>query len=278
MSLSAKLIDVTPEMAEDFLMRNSRNRPVLQARVDQYAADMRAGEWQVNGEAIKIAADGTVLDGQHRLFAILEADATVKLLVITGLPLEAQETMDQGRSRSFGDVLKLRGEGNYFVLASATRLVAAYERDGLPFYVRRGLSVPEQSRTLDRNPGIRESCAFVTSRRRPWIPVSAVSGLHYLFSIADTAGADDFVDRLATGANLSVDSPIYVLRERLIREHDTHDERTMSEKVKLALIIKAWNAYQDGETIQRLGFTPGGAKPDRFPAIRGLHDRDQVAA
>ncbi|PTL55775.1 hypothetical protein [Paraconexibacter algicola] len=278
MSLSAKLIEVTPAFAEELLLRNERNRHVHSARVGQYAADMRDGAWKLNGEAIKIADDGTLLDGQHRLMAVLEADVSVQMLVITGLPPEAQETMDQGRARSFGDVLHLRGEKDYFVLAASTRLVAAYERDGVPFAVRRGLSVPEQARTLERNPGLRDSVEYSGRRRRPWLSRGPASGLHYLFSIADQEGADDFFDRLASGANLNTGDPIYLIRERLIRDHQATDGRTSSERTKLALIIKAWNAYQDGDTPARLTFVPGGANPERFPSINGLHARGEVPA
>ena len=99
--VKAELTTITPEQAEDLLLRNDHNRSIETARVLQYAQDLRRGEWQINGEAIKVADTGRLLDGQHRLMAILEADTPMTTLLITGMPETTQETMDQGRPRSF---------------------------------------------------------------------------------------------------------------------------------------------------------------------------------
>lgn len=272
--IHARLVELTPKLAHQLLQRNKHNRGIANARVEQYAADMRRGDWQINGEAIKVSRDGQILDGQHRLLAILEADTPIQTLLITGLPPETQETMDQGRSRSFADALKLRGEKSYATLASAVRLVCLYERDGVPFHDggrKSAPSIAQLSRTLDRNPELRGSVEFARSIPRPWLSQSVVAGLHHLFSIADADSARDFFRKLATGEDLSSTSPIYVLRERLIAEHADKASR-LNHRALLAFIIRAWNAYMDGETIRRLVFNPGGANPDRFPAVRGLVD------
>lgn len=275
--ISARLATITPEDAEELLLANDHNRSVERARVTQYANDLRNGTWDLNGEAIKVAESGRLLDGQHRLMAVLEADTPMTTLLITGLPDEAQETMDQGKPRSFADVLKLRGEKYCTGLAGATRMVFAYERDGVPFVIsgRHGTpSVPQLSRTLERNPELRDSVRLAYEyMRRPWVPVTTIAGLHYLFASASQEDADDFVHRLASGADLGVDDPRYVLRERLIREHAQTDERRISAKVKTAFIVLAWNAYRQGEPLERLRWNPGGASPDRFPDIDGLVSR-----
>lgn len=63
---------ITPELAADLLSRNMKNRPVSQQRVRKYMAAMVAGKWLLNGEAIKISIDGRLIDGQHRLKAIIQ--------------------------------------------------------------------------------------------------------------------------------------------------------------------------------------------------------------
>lgn len=55
-TVKAKMVTLTPELAEQLLARNTHNRTVSRPRVAQYAADMRAGHWAFNGEAIKITA------------------------------------------------------------------------------------------------------------------------------------------------------------------------------------------------------------------------------
>ena len=93
-----------------------------------YAADMGDGHWQFNGEAVKFAGDGSLLDGQHRLAAIIEADVVLPLLVVRGLASSAQETVDGGAKRKFSDVLKLRGEPNADHLAAVARRVTLWKR------------------------------------------------------------------------------------------------------------------------------------------------------
>lgn len=269
--IQARMMTITPQIAEGLLARNTHNRAVRISAVDQYAADMRKGDWQVNGEAIKISAGGQILDGQHRLMAILEADTPITTLLITGLPVESQETMDQGRARSFGDVLKLRGEKQYSILAAAVRIVCLYERDGIPFHLsgrRPAPTVQQLSRTLERNPEIRASVTIGSKLNRPWLTATIIAALHYLFSSADPVDAEDFFAKVTSGANIGPGDAAYVLRERLIKEH--YDEGGLQATVKLAFLVRAWNAYRTGETIHRLVWTPGGSNPDRFPAIDGL--------
>lgn len=249
--LSAKIVTITPKLALQLLGRNTHNRSVVQARVDQYATDMRKGDWQVNGEAIKISSDGQILDGQHRLMAVLEADTSIESLLITGLPPAAQETMDTSTwpPRS----------------GSSASMSATSSGAGRPAV---NGSVKQLSRTLERNPEIRDSVKLAASLRRSWLGVSVMAGMHYLFATADRDDADDFINKLATGESLTSADPIYVLRERLIKEH--YDAGGLHSRVKFAFLVRAWNAYRRGETLSRLVWTPGGAHPDRFPEIDGL--------
>jgi hypothetical protein len=266
----AKMLTLTPTLAAKLLQANTHNRSVSRSRVRQYAADMRQGHWAFNGEAIKIAVDGQILDGQHRLLAVLDADKPVDTLLITGLPPVAQETMDQGRSRTFADVLKLRGEADHFNLAAAVRIVCLYEREGIPYKAPfvDAPTVHECLRTLDRNGAIRDSVKLAGQlRRSSLIPVSTIAALHYLFASVNEADANAFMTKLLRGENIDASSPIYVLRDRLLVDLR---EKILTPKIKLAFIVRAWNAYMEGEHISRLMWNPGGSNPDRFPKIHGL--------
>jgi hypothetical protein len=220
--VQVKMVTVTPQIAEKWLQRSTHNRNVVRARVDQYAADIRRGEWRVNGEAIKISRDGKILDGQHRLLAVLEANAAITTLVITGLEPEAQETMDQGRARSFADVLKLRGEKYYQPLSTAARALCIYELYGeilAPPY-KAAPTIQQCSRTLERNPELRDSVKFAFGILRPWMPGTYMGALHFLFATVDAEAARDFLTRLRTGDGLVRGDAIHALREKLVETHD----------------------------------------------------------
>ena len=279
-AIIARLVTITPQLAEQWLQQNTHNRGVTNSRVDQYAADMRKGEWRVNGETIKLAADGRVLDGQHRLLAVLEADVEIQTLVITGLEEQAQETMDQGRARSLADVFKLRGEKYHNALATSARVLALYERYGQivqPAY-QAPPSIAQASRALERNPELRDSVACVYQLRRPWMPSSHLGALHFLFAIVDPDAASDFVTKLSTGEELRRGHPVHTLREQLMTAH--MERAAIAQRTQLALIVKAWNAYMDGDqVIQPLRWTPGGPHPEPFPKIAGLAEpQDQTVA
>lgn len=269
----ARVVTITPQLARGLIEhRNNSNRDVTLGRVDQYAEDIRRGEWIVNGEAIKISRDGEVLDGQHRLLAVLDADAPITTVLITGLPPEAQESMDQGRPRTFGDVLKLRGEKDYYVLAAAVRIVTTYERSGIPLpgYVF-SPSNQQLSASLKRNPEIRDSCAFANRHRQRWINVSVVGALHYLFSAADAARAGEFFRQLTVASN--TDQPIRQLRERLVAEHEAVEHPRLHVRTKIAYVVKTWNAWLDSAALEL-----SWRSDEPFPTISGLADDEEREA
>lgn len=77
---------ITPELAQEYLSRNKNNyRKVNNGRVAAYAQDIKAGNWQANGESIKFDKEGNLKDGQHRLSAIIMAGIPVRMMVLRDL-------------------------------------------------------------------------------------------------------------------------------------------------------------------------------------------------
>lgn len=129
--ITAKVETITPEIAKTMLGENVNNRRISRDNVNLFAREMRNGEWRFNGEAIKFGKDGRLLDGQHRLLAVIAADKPLTTLVIRGLEDETQQTMDSGKTRTLGDVLTLRGEKNSTQLASLARAVYLADQLGM---------------------------------------------------------------------------------------------------------------------------------------------------
>ena len=122
---------ITPEMAEAFLEGNTHNRLVKTVNFKKLVDDMAAGRWDFNGESIKFAEDGTLLDGQHRLLACVESGKPFIAIIVTGLPAVAQETIDTGSSRSLADVLRLRGYASANELSSFLRYRVKIDKFGI---------------------------------------------------------------------------------------------------------------------------------------------------
>lgn len=72
---------IDPARAAVYLACNTGNRPLDPARVQRFARAIRRGRWQADRGAIEFAADGRLVNGQHRLFAIVATGRTLAVAV-----------------------------------------------------------------------------------------------------------------------------------------------------------------------------------------------------
>ncbi len=124
---------ITPNYARSVLAKGSPNRKLSEGKVMQYARDMLNNQWVLNHQGIAFDEDGNLIDGQHRLEAIVRSGCTVDMMVTTGLTktatnglvLHVMDTVDRGRIRSVGDQLYLRhGWQNANAVASYAKVCA----------------------------------------------------------------------------------------------------------------------------------------------------------
>ena len=119
---------VTPEEAQNILnTRNTVNRPIDKRQVARYAASMKAGAWRINGECLVFAPDGTLLDGQNRLAAVVKAGVSVAFCVWYNVPEDARSSMDSGKKRTAADVLHFKGYRNANIMAPIVRMAYVYD-------------------------------------------------------------------------------------------------------------------------------------------------------
>lgn len=95
--------EISPEQAAKWLERNDNNRNVNVAKVKKMAKDMREGHWDTTHQGIAIASDGTLVDGQHRLLAIVESGVTVRMNVTFNAA--KSQHIDSGNIRSMATTL-----------------------------------------------------------------------------------------------------------------------------------------------------------------------------
>lgn len=106
---------ITPQLAFDWLDKfNTHNRPQKKDAVKRYADDMREGRWEpFTHQGIAFYknplhdADAVLLDGQNRLWAVIEADKPVMMQVNVNIPMAAQKTMDDHVRRRMTDVIAI---------------------------------------------------------------------------------------------------------------------------------------------------------------------------
>ena len=266
MPVTSEIRSITPAMAQRLLNTQATNRSLNNNWVDQLVGIIQRGEWEMNGEAIIIDSAGCLIDGQHRLTAIVKSGITVKTLIVSGVSPDAIETIDRGTPRTLANVLEMRQEGYANALSAGLAYLNAWQTNGnfrLPGTTK--MSVHQALALLEANPGLRASVRVgdVVARRAA-IPAALAGVLHYVTAKIDLSDAEFFANQLREGAGMAADDPIFVLRERIALSRAVRANRLDTNEIA-ALYIKAWNAYRKGTKVRQLRWSPGGARPEDYP-------------
>jgi len=96
---------ITPAIARSILAMNIGNRNVRTSVVSKYAKDMKNGMWLTTPEGIAIDKTGNLIDGQHRLHAIVESGVSQNMLVFRNVDPEVYSKLNRGLVRSYADAL-----------------------------------------------------------------------------------------------------------------------------------------------------------------------------
>ena len=104
--MEIQIVAVTPMLAAEFLTRNATNRRIRPGHVNALSAVMTAGQFQSTHQGIALNVEGELVDGQHRLLAIVKSGVTVRMPVAYGINAEhyGHLMVDVGMNRSTADV------------------------------------------------------------------------------------------------------------------------------------------------------------------------------
>lgn len=270
--LSVEIETITPQLAEAFLETMGVNRPLSSSNLAKITADMRAGRWHADGGPIRFDRAGRLVDGQHRLWALIETGKTFDFVVVRDVDSAAMATMDTGKARSASDIIGIHDPSakQLTALAAVTSIAWRWTQGVRGIRLRSSpIANDDLLRFYDEH---KESLAAATraGRRISWAvrgaPAQGFSLCVWLFDRIDAGDAEYFGNRLIDGVGLSDGDPIYALRELMLREAaGRRVGSSMRADLCVALVIKAWNAYRAGASIRVLSFKAGGAAPERFP-------------
>lgn len=254
MSITTSIDRITPVQAMAILELAGKNRAISRTVVKRYAASMEQGDWCLNGEAIIIDDTGYLLDGQHRLHAVIESGCTIEALVVRGVDRDAFPTVDIGLKRSASSVFAMDGHSNTTALAAGLRLLHSWLSQGNLDTSHRAASPTELRRVLDEHPDMTLSAtAAAKYRRTNMLATSAVAFTHYMFMRAsDEATANEFFRMVSEGDMLALGDPCLTVRNRLIRDGALGSARRSSTKAQIEILIRAWNAKREGRTLTRV--------------------------
>ena len=261
--MKTELKTITPEYAKTLLeTKNLGNRPLNTRHVKELVREITEGRWKVNGDTICFN-DTRLIDGQHRLAAVVAANMPIQSLVVEGLPFDVFDTKDVGKRRSPGDTLFVRGEANSARVAAALVMIERYMTKRVNNNQTKFTNT-EVEMLLKKHPGIRD-CIIASSTIKRLIRPAVIDACYYLFSQKDKAMADEFVDKVLRGTNLDEKSPYSLMRERLVA--NTTSKSKINAPYMMALCIKTWNLVRLGKNARSLAWRSSGESQEDFPEI-----------
>lgn len=259
--MKVELRTITPQMAKAMLEKNTHNRPANKKHVSVLANQIKKGLWKVNGDTICMNCS-RLIDGQKRLMAVIEADMPITTLVVEGVADDVFDTKDIGQRRSQADTLACEGQVNSKELAACLGYIERYYTGQT--MERRSYNNTEILELLAKYPKASESIKQCHNKKRI-ISKAVLAACHFLFEQLDHEKANWFVATLISGQGLTEGMPLYLLRERLMR--NALSKAKLSNPYIMALVIKSWNHERQGRTMKYLRFREDGDSPEAFPVV-----------
>lgn len=266
-ALDVSIKTITPQVAKTLLSTSFRNRKLKKSRVSRYWGAMKRDEWIV-AQPIMLNCDGSLIDGQHRLQAVILHGKPVDFLMIKGY--ERENTfgkIDDVGPRKLNDWLHIHGEELPDVLAQVIVLAQNDVRGCIPTGQRSftfSQTAVEGVEFLEQHPEIRQS-VVAPGVVNVLVSRGMSSFCHWKFAAVDRVVADAFFVDLMMGEKEGETDPVYLLRERLKSNRLAASKLTRTEK--LALIYKTWNAIRTGKKSRTLAWCGTGKGAEDFPEV-----------
>jgi len=262
---------ITPELALNWITKNTNNRPMDRVNLARIKKEITNGNFIFNGDTIRFDTNGNLLDGQHRLMAVIQTGISIESLVVFGIREDAFTIIDTGKRRSAVDALSVANYKNTSLLAASLTLIDKYYTSRVmkyPRYTNREVICLAEKYQIDSYVK-----TWGSKCRNRLIEGSLGVTCQYLFHKVMAPGKVDYwlIEQAIEGVDLQKDSAAFVLHNRLLQDGLVFKGK-MSREYKFALIIKAFNAFATNKPIKLLKFMPAGAaEPEAFPEIHNFN-------
>lgn len=250
---------VTPELASEWLAFNTHNRNIRWSFVDQLVDEFL----DYHPQSISRNCDGTLIDGQHRLLAIVKRGVGAWMLFVDGVDSAMQDHVDIGIGRKPSDVLRLHGYSNTNALSAAARLSIIWKRDPLLTKESGKVSAPRILQYVQGHPDVPHHVneAVKLSSRSAGIKQPTASRLAVCrMAITSAYGesfADSFLRMLVLGVDISEDSVIFRTRSRLAsistgKDHAIGLSPQKNARMAMWMVLRCAVAHRNGESIKKI--------------------------
>lgn len=262
---SEQKIRVTVSKAKEWLETNEANRNLREGHVAKLASDMADGKFLYTGEPIKFDDDlpPRLIDGQHRLAAIVRSGKPQRMLVVTGIPRDHRKAMDQGVKRSVADNLRMdEGLANSHQISAIARILMRWMAGDIRNASKQATDMHVYEFVVTNRDELSDAANYAGSTRKLGGSPQAIGAVYFTTMAKDAKAARIFWEKVRTGANCVETDPALLLRNAL---HQLSRSPKMGSKpvLTLELCIRAWNLMRDGAKQTGILVKPLNTIPDR---------------
>lgn len=198
---------LTPEIAKFCLSRMVANRRPKPGHLRGMILKMTSKQFLHSPDPIAWDNRGHTLNGMHRAYACIEADARIEIQMSFGWPVRTQDVIDVGANRSAHDQGVISGTTYMTQRCAAIRAVVAYvTRDLIPVKHKEVMDFQRYCKHFEE---VAMLCVEGLGKSRgrtnvaPFVAAMVIAYPHYPDEV------QLFIEAVKTQANLSTDSPAY---------------------------------------------------------------------
>ena len=286
---TARVLSISPAKARVLVKHRNHQRRTSLRTVRRFTKSMQDGRWRLTGATISvwIDTDGEwgipnqwyVLNGMHRLLALIEADVTLQFLVVFEPTNDVFGTYDTGLTRTAGQIMGLAiGFENSQAISVMANAILHYERHPKELWLSTLVDKDEAAdwAKLQHQARLHQCVRDYHALRAQlgflghWY--SALDWLVHAYS-PNASRWLEFHEALVHGNNLQSDDPRLMLRNQLMRSGRSGNNSRggndrWNRQMELAVGIKAWNLFSTGTTKQILVFRQNEVERSGMPKIQ----------
>lgn len=230
---------IDPDRAARYLTRNTGNRRISQAHVDEIARDLQENRWIYNAQPICFADNGRLMNGQHRLHAVIAANREINAPVVYGLNEAAYPTYDNHARRRTKVGNERADFGDLGLAHAMANLLWRKERKARET-INATASVAEIHQIIKEHPRLLTLRGF--ARKMGHFGRASVIGYGaYVIERDNPRLAQRFLESFETGANLGPGHPILALRS--VMQKLRNDKASQAEQ--LAALLAGWERFKE---------------------------------
>lgn len=235
--------------------------------MEYYSAQMLNGEWNENtGIPIVFSTDGILIDGQHRLLAVIQSGVSVYFVINHSGTQICKNYIDIGAKRTAANILEMTGVANSNCIAAGLKSYVKQKKGySISSSSSYGNSPDNASQMLDSSNNAIEELYYSSPNR--WqnvhnksvqfyngiyksITPSFIFSTYAILTEINNELSDIFCNKLFMSLNLNNDDPEYHLRSFIVSNHNSVKKHS-SQYINNCFAI-TWNMRYDKESCTSL--------------------------